>query len=89
MIEFDPSLITPVDFNLDASLSTINILGEEYKVDLETYTKLMELGSDERRFFVKAKNRREKKYFQKKSIYQFRDYFVLWKEDLDNFYKKV
>jgi len=89
MIELDPSLITPIDFNLDASLSTINILGEEFKVDLETYNKLMKLGEDENKFFVKPKNRKEKKFFQKKSIYQFRDWFVLWKVDLDNFYKNL
>jgi hypothetical protein len=29
MIELDPSLITPIDGDLDATLSTINILGEE------------------------------------------------------------
>ena len=89
MIELDPSLIIPYDNYLEANLSTINILGEEYKVDLETFNKLMKLGEDQNKFFVKPKNRKERKYFEKKSIYQFRDWFVLWKVDLDNFYKKV
>ena len=89
MIELDPSLITPIDFNLDATLSVINILGEEFKVDSETYDKLMKFEADEQKFFVKAKNRKEKKFFDKKKIYQFHDWFILHKSDLDKFYRSL
>lgn len=89
MIELDPSLIKPIDNHLDATLSTINIFGEEYKVDSETFEKLMKFEADEQKFFVKAKNRKEKKFFHKKKIYQFGDWFILWKADLDKFYRSL
>lgn len=80
----DPLFIQPADnYNY-----TISIHGTEYVVDAQLYKLLNDLEADENLFFVKAKNRKERKFFEKKKIYKFDIWFVMTKSDLDSYYIK-
>lgn len=88
MFQFDPTLITPVDYSSTIK-NILTIHHKKYELDLETYKKLMRYEADAMIYFVEAKNRKEKKTFEKLKIDKFDIWFIMKKTDLDNYYRSL